>query len=84
MGFANEHFFKVGQSFDAVLIDAKAPLIATSSLKNLCNTIVYSSDSSHLLGTIVAGNWVVKNGQHFDYENIRKGFVKSINEIKIR
>ncbi len=65
-------------------MDAKAPLIETSSLKNLCNTILYSSDSSHLLGTLVAGKWVVKNGKHENYENVRRGFVKSINEIKIR
>ena len=84
MAFENNNFFKVGQSFDAVIIDAKAPLIATSSLKNICNTIVYSSDSSHLLGTVVAGKWVVRNGKHENYEGIRQGFVKSIDDIKIR
>lgn len=84
MGYESNSFFKIGQPLDAVVLDAKAPLIATSSLKNICNTIVYSSDQSHILGTLVSGKWKVINGIHENYNSILENFVKTINRIKLR
>ena len=84
MGVPSDHFFKVGAPFDAVVFDATSPLLATSSSKNLCNTIVYSSDSSHILGTIVQGKWVIRNGQHFQKEDITSDFTKTMLELKSR
>ncbi len=84
MGVQNESFFKVGDDFDAVIFDAKAPLLASSSLKHLCNTIVYASHQNEILGTIVSGNWVVKNGQHFKGEELASKFISTLNDLKIR
>ena len=84
MGHSNKAFFEVGQSFDAVVVDFNSPLIATSSLKHLCNTIVYSSDVSNLLGTIVGGEWRVKSGRHTDIEAIAHQFLQTMNNLKSR
>tara|TARA_R110001599_G_scaffold109575_1_gene273150 strand:+ start:10996 stop:12375 length:1380 start_codon:yes stop_codon:yes gene_type:complete len=84
MGKPAESFFKVGQSFDAVVIDANSPLIASSAPKHLCNTIVYSSDVSNMLGTIVNGQWKVKEGNHIQQEGVTSDFVNTMKEMKSR
>lgn len=84
MGLSSGTFFKAGDSFDAVIMDASAPLIATASAKNLSNTLVYSSDISNVLGTIIGGEWKVKNGVHYNAKSINEDFIKAINTLKIR
>ena len=81
---SSEQFFQIGAPFDAVVIDANAPLIASSSPKNWCNTIVYSSDVSHVLGTLVQGKWVVKYGQYPSKTDIYQRFTKTMLELKSR
>jgi formimidoylglutamate deiminase len=82
MGAPNKEFFGAGQPFDAVVMRADSPLIATASLQNLCNTIVYSADASDIAGTIVAGKWIYKNGQ--SRENIVNNFVTTLTELGTR
>ena len=84
MGKSSEKFFEIGEPFDAVVMDSESALLATASLKNLCNTMVYSSDVSHIFGTILDGNWVVKNGQHQKKEEINKAFIETIKALKLR
>lgn len=84
MGAQNEIFFKVGDSFDAVVMDCHSALVATSSVKHLCNTFVYSGDVSNIAGTIVKGNWVAKNGKHVESESILSGFKKTMAELGSR
>jgi len=84
MGKTSETFFEMGQSFDAVIMDVNSPLVATSSTKNLCNTFVYSSDISNVLGTIVNGQWVSEKGKHKDHSSISKDFMKALEELKTR
>ena len=74
MGEKAENFFEVGQHFNAVVMNAQSPLIATSSFKNLCNTFVYAADVSNILGTIVNGKWTVKNGSHKNHNAIFERF----------
>lgn len=84
MGHSSDTFFKVGDSFDAVVIDAQSPLIASSATKHLCNTIVYSSDVSNILGTIVGGECLVHQGKHNQSEEINSRFVQTMKELKSR
>ena len=84
MGNSSGTFFEVGQSFDAVIMDANSPLISSTSTKNLCNTFVYSSDVSNILGTIINGEWISKKGRHKNQESITKGFNLSLDELKTR
>ena len=84
MGATHDAFFAVGQPLDALVMDAQAPLVACSTLKNLCNTLVYASDASNTLGTIVNGHWVVQHNQHQNGERISQGFVKALKELGVR
>lgn len=84
MGHQSETFFQVGDYFDAAVFDARTPLIGSSSLRHLCNTMVYSSDVSHLLGTMAAGKWVVKNGKHLHNETISNGFLNTMKKLQSR
>ena len=74
MGMNAGAFFRKGQVLDAILIDAKAPLLATTSPKYVNSSLVYASDSSMHLGTLVNGKWVVKSGKHVDMEAIQTRF----------
>jgi len=82
MGAPNKEFFGIGQPFDAVVMKADSPLVATASLQNLCNTFVYSADASDIAGTIVAGKWIYKNGQ--SRETIVNNFVSTLTELGTR
>jgi formimidoylglutamate deiminase len=62
MGAKDKEFFEVGQSFDAVVMKATSPLIATAAERNQCNTFVYSADVTDMEGTMVSGQWVSRNG----------------------
>ena len=84
MGKNNNAFFEVGQSFDAVVMNAQMPLIASSSTKNLCNTFVYSSDVSNILGTIINGEWINKSGVQKNYSDISGRFTKALHELGTR
>ena len=77
-------YFIAGRALDAVVYDASTPLIATSKPENLLPTIIYSSDSSHCMGTIVNGEWIVKDNQHVQKESITTSFVKALAEISVR
>ena len=84
MGRPSASFFAKGDSFDAVIMDARLPLVASAASKNLCNTFVYASDASHILGTIRKGEWVVKNGQHVNFESAVSAFNACMAELKSR
>lgn len=84
MGVPHEQFFAPGQAFDAVVFKATSPLIATAALRNLSNTLVYSADVSDVLGTIVAGKWISKEGISANREGIVADFVKVMRELGTR
>ena len=84
MGLDSKDHFALGQSLDALVIDAKSPLILTSSQKNLLSTIVYTGDVSCHLGTLVNGRWIVKNQMHADHSSIKQRFIATINNLKNR
>ena len=83
MGIDQKQFFEVGKPFDALVISDQHPLIQTASLKNLSNTMVYSSDPSMYKGTIVNGDWKIKDGHHAD-DNIHADFIQTLNALKVR
>ncbi len=69
-------FFKVGESFNAALIKADSPLIASSKLESLTSTIVYTADATMQAGSIVNGKITGEN-----YSEIVNAFVRTINEL---
>jgi formimidoylglutamate deiminase len=84
MGNNETSHFAVGQSFDAVILDAKSPLLATSELKNILSTAIYSGDRSMIQGVICHGDWRVKEGRHLQKEEIVNAFASTMQALKIR
>jgi formimidoylglutamate deiminase len=84
MGRKTADHFEIGQPFDALIVSATSHLLADTSEKNRLASIVYSSDSSRNLGTIVNGKWVVKNQHHQNGHFIKVAFAKAMKELKNR
>ncbi|MTI39677.1 formimidoylglutamate deiminase [Fulvivirga lutimaris] len=84
MGNQRQAYFEVGQPLDAVVYDAKKPLLATACSSNRLSTIVYASDSSWVKGTIVNGDWVVKDHNHLKADEIAADFAKTMNALGVR
>jgi formimidoylglutamate deiminase len=80
---ANDHF-EIGQPLDALVVNAGTHLLADTSEKNRLASIVYTSDSSRNLGTIVDGKWVVKNQHHQAGHEIKTAFSKAMKKLKNR
>lgn len=78
------NYFELGGYFDAVLIDATAPLMAATGIKDLPSTILYSSDSSMQYGTFCHGKGVVKAGKHLQEDQIRAKFIAAIGRLGSR
>jgi len=77
-------FFQEGQPFDALVMDGTVPIFNTCSAENLTSTIVYASDVSMHLGTMVNGEWVIKKGKHSQGRQIRKQFIAALKSLKNR
>ncbi|MBS1682381.1 MAG: formimidoylglutamate deiminase [Bacteroidetes bacterium] len=84
MGIASSNNFEIGKPLDAVVYNAKSHLLADTSSKNLLSTLVFTSDSSRTLGTLVNGKWVVKQQHHQHGKSIKENFSKAIRELKNR
>lgn len=84
MGRITDDYFEIGQPFDALVINAGTHLLADTSERNRLASIIYTSDSSRSLGTIVNGKWVVKNQHHTNGHEIKMAFSKAIREMKTR
>lgn len=78
MGNLEDKYFKVGQPFDAVVFDADAPLLYSSSSENLLSSIIYSCDANTVLGAMVNGKWIETDPQ------LRQTFKFVNSQIKIR
>lgn len=83
MGRNTTDHFSLGDSFDAIVYNARSPRLATAAKENLLSVLLYHTNSSMAMGTIVGGKWIVKNDRHISFELIRDGFVKAINEIRV-
>lgn len=84
MGIESRENFELGKPLDALVLDAKSPLLATTSLKNITATIVYSADANYALGTMVNGKWIVKNSRHIDGNQIKNNFAHALQQMKNR
>jgi formimidoylglutamate deiminase len=82
MGNLNQKYFSIGEQFDAAIYNAKSPLLAQASIADILSAILYTSDSSDLLGTIVDGKWIVKNQMHLRSEKITAGFLSTLKRLQ--
>ena len=84
MGKTQSAFFQTGQSFDALVLDSQTPILAVCSKENLASTMLYASDVSMHLGTIVNGEWVVKKGRHQKGRSIKRNFIAALKNLNNR
>jgi len=81
MGIKSTKHFSIGESFDAVVYDARSPRLSTATNENLLSVLLYHGNSSLAIGTIVNGVWVVKNQKHESFDGIRDNFVSVMKEL---
>ncbi len=84
MGRETSDHFEIGQPFDALIVSATTHLLANTSEKNRLASIVFTGDSSRNIGTIVNGNWIVKNQHHQNGHSIKVAFAKAMKVLKNR
>jgi formimidoylglutamate deiminase len=81
MGMTSSDFFAVGQSLDAVIYSGASPLLSMAGPEHLLPTLLYTADGSSVTGTIVDGEWAVKDLHHRDEDLILKDFQKALKNI---
>lgn len=84
MGLKTDNHFEIGDPFDAVIYNSGSHLLAETSEKNRLATILYTSDSSRIAGTIINGKWVVKNQHHVQGHPIKVAFSQAMRKLKNR
>ncbi len=73
--------FSIGESFDAVVVDAGYPPLMRDGPEHLLASFLYTADSAALAGTIIDGVWVVRNGLHVNGDRIRQNYGRAIRVI---
>jgi formimidoylglutamate deiminase len=77
-------FFTIGEDFDALIYNFNKPLLQTASPKYWMSTMLYSTDQSDTLGTILKGEWIVKENKHRLQNEIDSAFTEKMNALKAR
>ncbi|KAB1068165.1 formimidoylglutamate deiminase [Tamlana haliotis] len=80
----NTNYFRIGAPLDAVVYDAESPLLACTSLKNIASTLIYSSDVSMQLGTLVDGKWITKKEGYFLKKEVQRDFINTMKNLELR
>jgi formimidoylglutamate deiminase len=78
MGLSASDYFEINKFLDAVVFDARTPLLMQATKEHLLQTILYTSSNAHVLGTMVAGKWLVKNHYHVRDGEILKNFISTL------
>lgn len=81
MGLSSADYFEEGMPFDAIVYDGDSPLLNTVMHEHLLPALVYAADSAHVAGTIVNGEWIVKEGHHKHEHSIRTKFEEAMAGI---
>jgi formimidoylglutamate deiminase len=74
-------FFELNSAFDAVVYDTKSPLLANPESTHLLPSIIFTCDSSNILGTLINGKWIVKNRQHTRRDAIMANYIKAVKNL---
>lgn len=81
MGLSASDFFEIGRPFDAVVYHGDSPLLSAAGLEHLLPTLLYTADGSAILGTIVDGEWIVRDHHHKHEDAIFKDFRRTLKSI---
>jgi formimidoylglutamate deiminase len=78
----HKNHFAIGEAFDGVVFDGDSSLF-NKPLSFLLPSIIYTADSSTILGTIVNGQWVVKNQFHANENRIKATFRHAMKSLTL-
>ncbi|MFZ6000434.1 MAG: formimidoylglutamate deiminase [Bacteroidota bacterium] len=78
MGVTSANHFEIGRPLDALIVNARTHLLENAPEATRLATLLYTSDSSRNLGTIVNGKWLVKNQHHANGHAIKVAFAKAM------
>jgi len=82
MGKSKQEHFAPGFPLDAVVFKANSHLVETSHPRHLGAVLVYTSDSSRILGTLVGGKWIVHDQHHQRGQLIKSEFTQAMVEVR--
>lgn len=82
MGRGVQEHFAPGLPLDAVVYKSGSHLVEVSPPSKLASILVYTSDSSRILGTMVNGRWVVKDQHHLRGQAIKSAFAKAMTSLR--
>jgi formimidoylglutamate deiminase len=77
LGISATNFFEAGDAFDAVVVHSSV----FASTEHLLPSILYTADSSAFLGTLIGGEWMVKNHVHKNDRIIDVLFQTAMKEL---
>lgn len=77
-----DQYFALNAAFDAVVFNGESPLFA-KQLEFVLPSMIYTADSSAILGTIVNGNWIVKNQRHPREKQIKTKFRTTMKSLTL-
>ncbi|HEX6893276.1 MAG TPA: formimidoylglutamate deiminase, partial [Chryseolinea sp.] len=77
-----QQYFELSGAFDAVVFSADSPMFAKQP-EFLLPSIIYTADSSAILGTIVNGRWIVKKQRHTGDKHIKEKFKAAMKSLTL-
>jgi formimidoylglutamate deiminase len=81
MGLQAEKYFFPGAPLDAVVFSSQSPLLSHGNLSHVLSGIVYTAGSSDITGTLMNGQWIVKDGDHVQAKSIRRSFQAAMKNL---
>ena len=75
-------YFDLNGPFDAVVFNGESSLFVKQQ-EFLLPSIIYTADSAAVLGTIVNGNWIVKNQRHSEEKQIKTKFRAAMRSLTL-
>jgi formimidoylglutamate deiminase len=82
MGRQEEEHFAPGLPLDVVVYKAGSHLVEVAPPEHLASVLLYTSDSSRILGTIIGGRWIVRDQHHVNGHSIKQSFVKAMHNLR--
>lgn len=82
MGKGRQEHFAPGLPLDAVVFKASSHLVEAAGARHVSAVLVYTSDSSRILGTMVGGKWVVKDQHHQRGHHIKIEFLQAMLALR--
>jgi formimidoylglutamate deiminase len=78
----SESFLTMGQPLDAIVYRAETPLLQQAGVHHALPALIYTTDSAAAYGTLVNGQWVVRNQDHIRRKTIEEKFSATIRQLQ--